>query len=52
MSKETPEDDPRQRTDWPSTKQTEKPWKGPIEKEQKPGSEKIDLEKWHGTSTH
>jgi hypothetical protein len=34
MSKETPKDDPRQRTDWGSHSQTDKPWKGPPEKEQ------------------
>jgi hypothetical protein len=28
MSKETPLDDSRQRTDWGSHKQTDKPWKG------------------------
>jgi hypothetical protein len=30
---ETPLDDPRQKTDWPNTKQTNEPWKGPVEKE-------------------
>jgi hypothetical protein len=52
MSKETAKDDPRQRTDWPSTKQSDEPWKGSTEKEQKPGDEKPDLEKWHDTNTH
>jgi hypothetical protein len=53
MSKETPKDDPRQRTDWKSPKQTDKPWKGPPEKEQKPGgTSELDLEKWHQTNTH
>jgi hypothetical protein len=28
MSKETPNDHPRQRTDWKNTKQTDEPWKG------------------------
>jgi hypothetical protein len=28
MSRETPKDDPRQRTDKPSIKQTDEPWKG------------------------
>jgi hypothetical protein len=28
MSKEKPNDDPRQRTDWVSTKQTDEPWNG------------------------
>ena len=32
MSKEKPTDDPRQQTDWKSTKQTDQPWKGPVEK--------------------
>lgn len=32
--RENPLDDPRQRTDWPSIKQTDKPWKGNPEKEQ------------------
>jgi hypothetical protein len=53
MSKEKPNDDPRQQTDWGSTKQTEEPWKGvPPEKEQKPSDKGIDLEKWHETNTH
>jgi hypothetical protein len=52
MSKETPNDDPRQRTDAKNTKQTDEPWKGPVEKEQKPGDSKPDLEKWHDTNTH
>jgi len=37
MSKEKPTDDPRQQTDWKSTKQTDQPWKGPVEKEQQGG---------------
>ena len=52
MSKETPKDDPRQRDDWGSLKQTDKPWKGSPEKEQKPSDQTSDLEKWHETSTH
>jgi hypothetical protein len=51
MSKETPKDDPRQQTDWKNTKQTDKPWKGPTEKEQRNESAP-DLEKWHETNTH
>jgi hypothetical protein len=35
MSKETPKTDPRQRTDWSSNKQTDKPWEGNPEKEHK-----------------
>lgn len=52
MSKETPKDDPRQATDWKNTKQTDEPWNGPVEKEQKPGNPKPDLEKWQETNTH
>jgi hypothetical protein len=52
MSKETPKDDPRRETDWKNTKQTDEPWKGPVEKEQKPGGPAPDLEKWHETNTH
>jgi hypothetical protein len=51
--RETPLDDPRQQTDWTSTKQTDKPWKGNPEKEQispeRPGT---DLEEWHDSDTH
>ena len=56
MSKETPKNDqktdPRQRTDGKSLKQTDKPWKGNPEKEQRNGDAKIDLEKWQKSSTH
>ena len=52
MSKETPADDPRQKTDKGSLKQTEKPWKGNPEKEQRNDDTRIDLEKWQKTSTH
>jgi hypothetical protein len=52
MSKETPTSDPRQRTDWGSTKQTDKPWKGNPEKEQRNDDTKPDLEKWQESSTH
>jgi hypothetical protein len=52
MSKEKPTDDPRQKTDWKSTKQTDQPWKGPVEKEQQGGAAKSDLEKWKDTDTH
>ena len=34
MSREKPNDDPRQQTDSDSFKQTDKPWKQPVEKEQ------------------
>ncbi len=52
MSKETPKDDPRQQTDEGSLSQTDKPWKGNPEKEQRNDDTKIDLEKWQRTSTH
>ena len=44
MSKETPQDDPR--------KQTDKPWQGNPEKDQKPGDTRPDLEKWRNSDTH
>ena len=46
MSKETPADDPRQLS------QTDKPWKGNPEKEQRNDDTRIDLEKWQRTNTH
>jgi len=52
MSKETPKDDPRQRSDQSSHRQTDNPWKGRPEKEQRNDGTKIDLEKWHETNTH
>jgi hypothetical protein len=52
MSKETPKTDPRERTDWGSSKQTDQPWKGNPEKEQRNEDAKPDLEKWHKSSTH
>ena len=52
MSKETPKDEPHQQSDHASHKQTDKPWKGNPEKEQRNDAAKIDLEKWHGTKTH
>ena len=51
MSKETPKDDPRQKSDQGSHKQADKPWKGNPEKEQRNDAE-INLEKWHETNTH
>jgi hypothetical protein len=50
MSK-APNEDPRQQTDWKNTKQTDQPWKGPVEREQR-NEDRIDPEKWHDTSTH
>jgi hypothetical protein len=51
MSKETPKDDPRQQSDQGSHRQTDKPWKGNPEKEQR-NKDKIDLEEWQETNTH
>jgi hypothetical protein len=52
MSKETPHDDPRRQTDWGSNKQTDKPWQGNPEKEQKRQGPRPDLEKWQESDTH
>jgi hypothetical protein len=52
MSKETSKDDPRQRTDKGSLAQTNKPWKGNPEKEQRNDDADLDLEKWQRSSTH
>jgi len=52
MSKETPKDDPRQQTDKGSLKQTDEPWKGNPEKEQRSGAKKSDLERWQRSDTH
>ena len=50
--RETPSDDPRQETDWPNTKQTDRPWKGKVEKDQQNKGKDIDLEKWQESDTH
>jgi hypothetical protein len=52
MSEETPKDDPRQATNSKNIKQTDQPWKGPVEKEQKRTGPPPDLEKWQETNTH
>jgi hypothetical protein len=53
MNKETPKTDPRERTDWGSHSQTDKPWKGNPEKEQRnDDAKKPDLEKWQESETH
>lgn len=44
--------DPGERTDWGSHAQTNEPWKGNPEKEQRSGDRKLDLEKWQQTKTH
>ena len=50
--KERPMDDPRRRTDSGSFRQTDKPWNGSPEKEQRPATEKSDPDKWQETNTH
>lgn len=52
MGKETPKDDPRRRADRGSFKQTDEPWKGNSEKEQRSHVSKCDLEKWQDSDTH
>lgn len=44
--------DPGEPSDWGSHAQTNEPWKGNPEKDQRPGTKKPDLEKWHESSTH
>jgi hypothetical protein len=51
MSRETPKDDPRQRTDEGSFEQKE-PWKGNPEKEQRSSVRKDDLERSQRTKIH
>jgi len=51
--RETPYDDPRQKNDKPTHKQTNEPWKGNPEKDQLPPERPdIDLEKWQESNTH
>jgi hypothetical protein len=52
MSRETPQDDPRQQSDWGSHKQTDKPWKEHPEKDQHTDTSRNDLEKWQKSRTH
>jgi hypothetical protein len=52
MSKDSPLDDPRQKTDKGSHSQTDKPWNGNPEKEQRSGTKKSDPDKWQETNTH
>jgi hypothetical protein len=56
MSRETPKDDLRERTDWGSSKPTDEPcddpWKDDPEKEQRVGTGKSDPDKWQETNTH
>ena len=53
MSQEKPGQDHREKTDSKSFKQTDEPWKKPVEKEQSPkGASKFDLEEWQKSDTH
>ena len=53
MSKERPTDDPRNESDWDNTRQTDQPWKGLPEKQQRPNKAgKPDLERWKDSGTH
>lgn len=53
MSRANPNDDPRQRTDKRTFRQTDEPWKQPVEKEQNPkGVPEPDLERWRESDTH
>jgi len=55
MTKETPHDDPRQRSDWKNDSGTDEPWKQPAHNVQDPAAPdtpKPDLEKWGETNTH
>jgi len=52
MSKETPKDDPFFIKDQGAHRQTDKPWKGNPEKEQRNDGAKIDLEEWQESGTH
>lgn len=53
MSKKKPfTPDPGEASDWGSHSQTQEPWKGNPEKEQRSGEKKHDLEKWRESDTH
>jgi len=52
MSKEKPTDEPRHQNDGGSHAQTDKPWKGNPEKEQRSGEAKLVLDEWQTTKTH
>jgi hypothetical protein len=53
VPRETPLDDPRQKTDWPNTKQSDEPWRGNPETGQlSPDRPKPDLEKGQESNTH
>ncbi|WP_407168736.1 hypothetical protein [Bradyrhizobium sp. ORS 111] len=44
--------DPGRLSDWGSHAQTDTPWRGNPEKEQRSGAHAPDLEKWHESNTH
>jgi hypothetical protein len=50
--REAPNVDPRQQSDWKTTKQTDQPWQGNPEKDQLAPDREIDLEKWQKSNTH
>jgi hypothetical protein len=55
MSKETPKDHPREKTDWKPYPATDEPWKQNAQKTQNQDgfdTPKPDLEKWQETNTH
>jgi hypothetical protein len=52
MNRQTTEHDPAS-TEGEKNKQTDEPWKQPVEKEQDPGKlSPDDLERWQKTKTH
>lgn len=52
MSADAPKDSTDTDTGEGSMSQTDKPWKGNPEKEQRNDGHKPDLEKWQKTNTH
>jgi hypothetical protein len=53
LSREKPNDDPREQTDSSNFRQGDKPWEQPKEKEQRGKVvRKSDLEKWQESDTH
>ncbi|WP_342713586.1 hypothetical protein AAFG13_17750 [Bradyrhizobium sp. B124] len=51
MNKKPVTEDSGRSSDWGSHAQTDNPWKGNPEKEQRHKDEKPDLEKWHESNT-
>lgn len=53
--RETPKDDPREKTDWAPYPQSNEPWKQNAQNTTDPSlpdTPEPDLEKWHRTNTH